>query len=64
MKSSSGLAGICTTDALVEMFHKECDATDVTGHFVRALRLFEMLWTLKEKKSNKRWVSHAHVLNI
>ena len=31
-----GMAGTCTTDALVEMLHKRYESTDVTGNFVKS----------------------------
>ena len=39
VKQYGGMAGTCTTDALVEMFHKWHESTDVTGNFVRVLFL-------------------------
>ena len=38
-KQYGGMAGTCTTDALVEMLHKRYESTDVTGNFVRVLFL-------------------------
>ena len=38
-KQYGGMAGTCTTDALVEMLHKWYESTNVTGHFVRVLFL-------------------------
>ena len=38
-KQDEGMAGTCTTDALVEMLHKWYESTDVTGNFVRMLFL-------------------------
>ena len=38
-KQYGGMAGTCTTDALVEMLHKWYESTDVTGNFVRVLFL-------------------------
>ena len=38
-KQYGGMAGTCTTDALVEMLHKWYESIDVTGNFVRVLFL-------------------------
>ena len=38
-KQYGGMAGTCTTDALVEMLHKWYESTDVIGHFGRVLFL-------------------------
>ena len=38
-KQYGGMAGTCTTDALVEMLHKWYESTDVTGNLVRVLFL-------------------------
>ena len=38
-KQYGGMAGTCTTDALVEMLHKWYESTDVTGNFARVLFL-------------------------
>ena len=38
-KHNGGMAGTCTTDALVEMLHKWYESTDLTGNFVRVLFL-------------------------
>jgi len=35
-KQYGGMAGTCTTDALVVMLHKWYESTDVTGNFVNA----------------------------
>ena len=39
-KQYGGMAGTCTTDALVEMLHKWYESTDVTGNFARVLFLY------------------------
>ena len=38
-KQYGGMAGTCTTNALVEMLHKWYESTDVTGNYVRVLFL-------------------------
>ena len=35
-KQYGGMAGTCTTDALVEMLHKWYESTDITGNFESA----------------------------